>query len=240
MKTKLFSYVKNLLRELIAMPGESQPASVVNTPLASAPQRPEGVPAPGNGTRHNGRGIELPLQSILSNLPLELQPRVRQPDAGALTIPIRLEKILEQLSRGVVKISFGELRQAAPGVFTQEVDRDSLLVPLPLGEILSRLNPALIMRRRVQKQVEVPVEISSPFDPRSQGLIFSVGPTKPESAPAPAPRQVAPPPPSLASPFPSRWNDLCLHAAPASRGLDALRHLPVDRRPALAARTDLP
>jgi predicted regulator of Ras-like GTPase activity (Roadblock/LC7/MglB family) len=197
MKTKMFSYVKNLLRDLMAMPGEGQPAPVVNAPPAPAPPPvmaplPQRVPAPGNGTHQNGRGIELPLQSILGNLPLELQPRLKNPDAGALTISIRLEKILGQLSRGVVKVPFGELRQAAPDLFTEEDDRDSVLVPLPLSEILSRLNPALITRRRVQKQVEVPVEISSPFDPRSQGLIFSVGPTKPELAPAPAPRQVTP------------------------------------------------
>ena len=205
MKTKMFSYVKNLLRELIAMPGESQPAPVVSAPHAHAPPpkapRPEGSPPHKNGLHHNGRGIELPLQPILSNLPLELQPRLKRPDAGALTISIPLENILSQLSRGVVKVSFGELRLAAPDLFTEETDRDSVLVPMPLAEILSRLNPALITRRRVQKQVEVPAEISSPFDPRSQGLIFSVGPAKPESAPAPALRQVAPSaPPSVTLP----------------------------------------
>jgi len=55
-------------------------------------------------------------------------------------------------------------------------------VPLPLSEILSRLNPALIARRRVQKHVEVPAEISSPFDPTNQGLIFNIGPSKPEKS----------------------------------------------------------
>ena len=59
---------------------------------------------------------------------------------------------------------------------------------LPLGEILARINPALITRRRVQKKVEVPPDISSPFDHRNQGLIFSVGPNKPESVPAATPR----------------------------------------------------
>ena len=110
--------------------------------------RPEAAPARENGSHHNGRGIELPLQPILGGLPLELQPRLKQHDAGALTICIPLEKILAQLSRGAVKISFGELRQAAPDLFTPEADRDRVLVPLPLGEILARLNPALITRRR--------------------------------------------------------------------------------------------
>jgi predicted regulator of Ras-like GTPase activity (Roadblock/LC7/MglB family) len=96
-----------------------------------------------------------------------------------------------------VQIPFGELRQAAPGLFTPEDDRDRVLVPLPLGEILTRLNPALITRRRVQKQVEIPAEICSPFDQRNQSLIFSVGPTKPGSAPPP---DTAPPPRHAAAP----------------------------------------
>jgi predicted regulator of Ras-like GTPase activity (Roadblock/LC7/MglB family) len=152
---------------------------------------------PGNGTHQNGQRIELPLQSILSNLALELRSRLKHPDSGALTISIPIEKILPQLSRGVVKVSFGELRQAAPDLFTDEDDRDSVLVPLPLREILSRLNPALITRGRMQKQVEIPAEISSPFDSRSPGRIFSVGSTKSELAPPALPRQVAPPAPSL-------------------------------------------
>ena len=131
------------------------------------------------------------MQPILAGLPLELQPRLKNPDAGALTVCIPLEKILAQLSRGSVKIPFGELRQAAPDLFTPEEDRDGTMVPLPLGEILARLNPALITRRRVQKKVEVPADISSPFDQRNQGLIFSVGPTKPESVPTASPASAA-------------------------------------------------
>jgi hypothetical protein len=196
MKGKMFGYVKNLLRKWVETPDDNQLAPAVS--VAPAPARRivmapllEGAPAPKHGSHQNGRGIELPLQPLLDGLPLELQPRLKHPDAGALTISIPLEKILAQLSRGAVKITFGELRQAAPDLFAPEDYRDRVLVSLPLAEILARLNPALITRRRVQKQVEVPAEICSPFDQRNQNLIFSVGPTKPESAPAPAPRQFA-------------------------------------------------
>ena len=194
----MFGYVKNLLRNWVGTPGGNQPPTAVSA--APAPSRqtamappPESARARNNGSHQNGKGIEMPLQPILGGLPLELQPRLRHPEAGALTISIPLEKILAQLSRGVVKITFGELRQAAPDFFTPEDDCDRVLVPLPLGEILSRLNPALITRRRVQKQVEVPAEICSPFDQHNQSLIFSVGPTNPEAAPVPAPalRQTA-------------------------------------------------
>jgi predicted regulator of Ras-like GTPase activity (Roadblock/LC7/MglB family) len=199
----MFGYVKNLLRKWVETPDEDQPAPAVST--AAAPARrivmaplPAGTPAPNGGGHQNGRGIELPLQPILNGLPLELQPRLAHQDAGSRSIAIPLEKILAQLSRGIVKIPFGELRQAAPDFFTSEGDRDGVLLPLPMGEVLARLNPALITRRRVQRQVEIPAEISSPFDPRNQGLIFSIGPTRPEAspAPAPAPRHSAPPAPA--------------------------------------------
>jgi predicted regulator of Ras-like GTPase activity (Roadblock/LC7/MglB family) len=194
----MFGYVKNLLRKWVEKRDDNQPPTVVSA--APAPSRrtvmappPEDAPAHTNDSHQNGSGIELPLQPILGGLPLELQPRLRHPDAGALTISIPLDKILTQLSRGAVKITFGELRQAAPDLFTPEDDRDRVMVSLPLGEILSRLNPTLITRRRIQKQVEVPDEICSPFDQRNQSLIFSVGPTQPEAAPvsAPTPRQTA-------------------------------------------------
>jgi predicted regulator of Ras-like GTPase activity (Roadblock/LC7/MglB family) len=202
MKIKMLGCVESFLRKWLARSKENQP-----TPDVSAPPAPERrpvmtplqecTPMPGNGTHQNGQRIELPLQSILSNLALELRSRLKHSDSGALTISVALEKILPQLSRGVVKVSFGELRQAAPDLFTDEDDRDSVLVPLPLREILSRLHPALITRGRMQKQVEIPVEISSPFDPRSPGRIFSVGSTKSELAPPSLPRQVASPAPSL-------------------------------------------
>jgi predicted regulator of Ras-like GTPase activity (Roadblock/LC7/MglB family) len=205
----MFGHLKKLLRRLVETPGEDQPAPAPDAGAGSSRRiviasRLETAPPHNNGGHQNGRGIELPLQPILSGLPLELQPRLMQPDAGTLTISIPLEKILAQLSRGTVQITFGELRQAAPDLFTQDDDRDRVLVPLPLGEVLSRLNPALITRRRVQKQVEIPAEICSPFDQRNQSLIFSVGPAKSESAPisasippsryvVPAPVPVMPP-----------------------------------------------
>src|SRR5262249_11032930 len=110
---------------------------------------------------------------------------VRQSNVGNATVPIPLEKVLSQLARGVVKISFGELRMAAPSVFTPGADRDRVPVSLPLSEVLARLNPALIKRRRVQKQVEVPEEVSSPFDARGDGIIFGGGPNRSEPEPSP-------------------------------------------------------
>ncbi len=214
----MFGFFKNLLRKPLSAaaeriysrfepnePGADQPEAVQSAAVP-APNRAHMPPARGvaqgngtgngNGNGHgtaNGRGVEIPLQSILNNLPLELQPKVRMTEVGDMTISIPLEKVLAQLSRGAVRISFGELRQAVPEVFTEENDRDRVLVSLPLSEILPRLNPALITRRRVQRQVQVPAEVASPFDGQGQGTVFTVGPGKGSvpSAPTPAPRQTS-------------------------------------------------
>ena len=199
MKVMMLGYIKNLLRKWVETPDEDQAVPAVAA--APAPARKIAMaPLPGatprNGSRHNGQGLELPLQPILAELPLELQPRLKNQDAGALTICISLEKVLAQLSRGRVKISFGELRQAAPDLFTPEEDGDATMVSVPLAEVLARLNPALVTRRRVQKKVEIPPDISSPFDQPGQNLALSGAPNQPRSVPAaaPPPRQVAPAP----------------------------------------------
>jgi len=213
----MFGFIKNLLRRPTPeTPAESfgtfePPPPPVSAPASDKPAfaRPplrRNQASPTHPSPHPsplGKSIEVSLQKILNALPLELQPRLRQADVGDLTLSVPLEKILAQLSRGSVKISFGELRQALPELFTPENDRDRVLVPLPLEDILARLNPALITRRRVQRQVEVPSDISSPFDPESQSLIYSVGPGKPEAQPppAPAPARATTPVPAGQIPF---------------------------------------
>ena len=214
-KVKMFGFIKNLLRKAPEQSAENyqdtatetaaevEPQASHKPPVFKAPPlRRNNLPANNNG---NGKGIELSLQAIIQGLPLELQPRVRRTDVGDATIIVPLEKVLAQLSRGAVKVSFGELRQAASDVFTAQNDRDRVLVALPLADILSKLNPALIARRRVQRQVEVPAEISSPFDSYGNGLSLSVATTRSESAAtapqAPVPSRVnSSVPPSAAPP----------------------------------------
>jgi len=249
MKVKMLGYIKNLLRKWVETPDEDQAASAVTA--TPAPRRkivmaPLPGATPTNGGHQNGHGLELPMQPILAGLPLELQPRLKNPDAGVLTVCVSLEKVLAQLSRGSVKIPFGELRQAAPDLFTPEEDWDGTMVPLPLAEVLARLNPALITRRRVQKKVEVPPDISSPFDQRNQGLIFSVGPNKPESVPTATPpsRQAAPAPVTPAAraglafaPTPPPPGAVAPGAPAVSSAPPSLplRELSTNRRPALPA-----
>ena len=168
-----------------AQPQAYQPAP---QPTFQPPPQPAPQPAFQNGGAQRAahpmtKSVEVSLQAVLQGLPVELQSRVLNVDVGGAVIHIPLERVLSQLSRGSVKISFGELRQIVPQIFSPEPDKDKVAVPLPLGELLSKINPALIARRRVQKQVEVPSDISSPFENGNFG--FQGAPAKPEPAPAP-------------------------------------------------------
>jgi hypothetical protein len=189
----MFGFIKNLFRK----PAEALPASTPNAPTnATAVTEPMGttpsmVVGGGNGTHQAFRGLELPLPAVINSLPAELQARIKAcPEDQKISVP--LDKILSQLARGVVKISFGDLRRCASEFFSAGADRDAIPVVLPLAEIISRLNPALITRRRTQKQVHVPADIGSPFDAKGRGLSVSVAPAKlePTAAIRPGPVQL--------------------------------------------------
>jgi predicted regulator of Ras-like GTPase activity (Roadblock/LC7/MglB family) len=202
----MFGFLRNIVRK---REENSAPASPSGTPAyaqgnpvySAKPIQPKAATA-----SPAVKGIEIPLATILADLPLELHPKVRGVDVGNRVFSIGLDKVLAQLSRGSVKIPFSELRHSAPDVFLPDIDRDKVMINLPLGEILARLNPALIARRRAQRTVEVPEDISSPFDLQHDSLIFSVGtpkspaqpatPKLPSATPAPAaqPAFTAPPP----------------------------------------------
>lgn len=220
LRDNMLGFIKNLWRKPASAPA-NEPAPATPTPTAwpgnaearsATPRRP--------AAHQTSRGVELPLQPVIEGLPLELRARLLADDVGEATITVPLEKILAQLSRGAVRLSFGELRQLSPGVFRPESDRDAVLVPLPLAEILTRLNPALMIRRRAQRQVQIPAEISSPFDAYGEGTVFSAPPAReallrhptpppaglPQSSPVtlpPAMGRMAPVEPSLPPPAPA-------------------------------------
>lgn len=197
-KTKMFGFLKNLFRKPAPSNGsETAHSEAVSDMEHSTPVTNGGPKAPARLRTHsNGSGVQLPLQSIIKTLPLDLRAKVKQADVGEVIISVPLEKVLAQLATGSVKISYGELRRTVPEVFSADSTADKTLVALPLNEILARLNPALLIRRADQKQVEVPEEISSPFDNYGQGLVFSVGNpasiTSPPTPPAAPPRKVTP------------------------------------------------
>jgi predicted regulator of Ras-like GTPase activity (Roadblock/LC7/MglB family) len=222
-KSGFFGYLKGLFRkpeENLSDEFDSPSAAtapLVPPPVEIAPAAAAAAEAPRNGNGNTSTsgiaGVSIPLQSILNGFSPELRSKVRVQAVGDLTVTITLDKILPQLAQGVVQVPFGDIRKAAPQVFAPGIDSDRVPVALPLNEILSRINPALLMRKTAQRQVEVPTEITSPFDGRGQGLSISVGNAKPvhpaaprKAAPAPAVpgrgsiSSVSTPPPPAATP----------------------------------------
>ncbi|MGH7991062.1 MAG: hypothetical protein ACREDS_12840, partial [Limisphaerales bacterium] len=108
---------------------------------------------------------------------------------------------MTQLAHGTVRITFGELRLAAPGVFSDTSDaHDQKPVALPLNEIIARLSPNLLSRRITQKHIEVSDDIASPFAGQGQGLKISPPPpARPVTAAGIPPSRMVTPVPTAAA-----------------------------------------
>ena len=192
MKIKFAGFLRGLLRHADDREaGRPLAASPANMPEAPAPANVPATPAEAmtegfNSTPQpatvNTNEIELPLAAVIAHLPMDLKAKLMASPASGQTIALPVDKVTTQLAFGSVKIPFGELRRLAPGIFANSGGEfDNKPVSLPLAEILSRLNPALLSRKPVQK-VDVAEDISGPFDGRGRGITFTTQPLKPSSA----------------------------------------------------------
>jgi hypothetical protein len=157
-------------KEESAQPSTGPASQAAGKPLAAGQQASNAAAESSRGSTAPGGSagiIEIPLQKILSGLPPELKPRPAAKNLENRLIQIPLDKVLPQLSRGSVRLTFGELRSLVPDVFATVTDKDSSPVVLPLDEVLRQINPSSISRRKNQRQIQVPAEITSPFDPRA-------------------------------------------------------------------------
>jgi predicted regulator of Ras-like GTPase activity (Roadblock/LC7/MglB family) len=225
-KSKFTRLLRGLLRRF-----DDEPVAAMETfPAAEEPSAPipmseysQPAPAasvPAAAPEANFAEIQLSLQPILAVLPMELRAKIMGVNTASMVISIPIEKTLAQLATGSVKISFGELRQLAPGVFANSGgEHDAKMIALPLNQILAQLNPSLLARRAAKKQVEISDEITSPFDVNGNGLKISTEKMKaapvapPPAAPVPLARfnptfpeaPVQPPPVGAAPTFTPRW-----------------------------------
>jgi len=205
-KSKFVGILRGLLRRFDDGETDATGEVELSRPVsAAAPQISAAVPPPADSqptvepvapsVPANPNEIQLPLPPILAGLPLELRGKIMTANTAGMVISIPVDKVLPQLATGMVKISFGELRHLAAGVFANSGgEHDAKPVALPLHQVIAQINPVLLARRSAQKQVEISDEIASPFDTRGQGLKIS---TEKMKAPAPAPE---PPPMSRFSP----------------------------------------
>ena len=138
--------------------------------------------SPASGNQGDDSEIELPLAAVIAALPTELRARVTSVPPAGQTIRLSSETVVSQLAYGSVKITFGELRQLAPGIFSNSGgEHDIRPVNLPLNELLKRVNPALLSRRTTQK-VRVSEDIAGPFSERGRGFSFTTQPLKASAA----------------------------------------------------------
>ncbi len=186
MKLKFAGFLRGLLRHVGEPADSARPVVASVPPPAPAPETPTefqrraAAPAPVNATE-----IAIPLAAVLAHLPMDLKAKLMSAPQPEQMISVRVETIVQQLAFGSVKISFGELRRLTPGLFANSGgEHDNRQIALPLQEILTRLNPALLSRRPVQK-MDVGEEIAGPFDGRGRGVTFTTQPLKAvEASPA--------------------------------------------------------
>jgi len=212
-KSKFASLLRSLLRRMDAPapPPRLTVRPVASAAPAAAAPAPAQKPLPVPVAPPNANEISLPLTSVIAALSPDLRAKAITSPPPGTAINLSVETILPQLAFGAVKVSFGELRQLAGGFLGNSGDGlDNKMVSLPLGEILPRLNPAMLTRRTAKK-VEVAEDINGPFGGRGAGLAFT---TQPLKAPAAAP---APPPPTPApEPAPLRVNPPFVPPKPAA------------------------
>ncbi|HEV2456292.1 MAG TPA: hypothetical protein VGY98_18650, partial [Verrucomicrobiae bacterium] len=177
------------------MPGTAPhgAAAGIVSDLQSVPGDPrlQGIPDPlpyGGPARGAGASeLEMPLLPILEKLPADLRGKwmLGGVDLQQATISIPVKKVLPQLALGAIKITFGELRTAAPTLFRTGEEYDSLPIALPLNEVLSRLNPALIPRNTAQRVVAAPpMDIADPFGGFGAGAATAAAQTAAPAKPA--------------------------------------------------------
>src|SRR5215469_15256604 len=134
-----------------------------------------GTPSPAAASQWGqaAGGIRVSLPSIIAVLPMELKTRIKQTMVAGMYVMLPMGHVLAQLAAGAVRMTFGELRAAAPNVFSPQADRDAVQITLPLHEILTQVPPEYLPRRQSQKQIEIPEDVRGPFGNDGFGVTFA-------------------------------------------------------------------
>ncbi len=188
-----------LFKKLFGRTASPPPAVQVTEEPVQAPAPPmraaAPAPLPMRIPTESGDMLALPLNEILSRLPLSLTALILSRPGGTFSVPLNLA--LEQLRTGAVRIAFAQLRQnAPPGTFADNATHDDSLIDLPLPMILTAIGPSALARRPDQKQIEVPSAVTGVFEAgHGQFHRAMVAPSPRTAAPTPAPAAMRPVPP---------------------------------------------
>lgn len=186
------------------------PAAKPSTPKTEAPPPRESSSGP---SKKSGTGmIRLTLKGILRRFPEELRSEVRTDIAHDAAIHLPASAISQQLAKGRVSVTLGQLKKLAPeGSFAGPSDQDSVLVDLPLQEIIPQLKGSGQTRRRQGENTGAFLKPSSPSgkstprpDTAQPGMTEAAkkpatqatsGPTSPAPSPAGGKSAASAPPP---------------------------------------------
>lgn len=152
--------------------------------------------------------LSLALEPIVQKFPDALKAALPSLPSPNQKIDLTLEELPEQLKRGSVRVTFGEIRKALPSAFAGvDLEFDRLFVNLPIAIIVPQVK---LDRRKAHFKVAVPEEGLADFDLKRRGDNAPLGvadapkPVVEEmlAPPEPSPRshQVAEAPPVPASP----------------------------------------
>ena len=202
----MFGKLKSLFGIKSEEAASTGPASKPATPTAQ-PATPSAPPEarPRIPANASGESIEISLAAITDSLSVELKSAIAKAPGKQSLIKLPLSWVVEQLSKGAVKFTFGELRQLSPpGTFAENPQFDAATVSVPMAEVLPKIKSSQIQRRANQKTIDIPNDIKPVFGTATDKSEPPQKPHAPAAATAPTPAAApAPKPAAPQTPVPS-------------------------------------
>jgi len=174
--------------------------------------------------------LEVAFAAILRQVPNELYGKIAPAGVAGHHFSIPKKKVIEQLPRGAVKVTFGELRRSAPvGVFINGAAHDAQLIDLPMGEILKQLQPEMYARRPNQRPVKTATDIEDIFGANGERLKQVRLLDKDEAQKAAAAAGSKPDTQTITKPVPAPIAAPAAHSQAAAPGRTVARQAPTSR-----------
>ncbi len=145
------------------------PAPAAPPSRAVTPSAPSAAPAKKTGEAGDPGFVSIPMSIIAGRIPAEVSQIVLPMAVGEASIPLSV--VLPQLSKGVVRIPLSVIRAGASAqAFRGPVPSSDAVIDLPLGEVVSRLDPSKLARRQPVKRWDAPPELGNLFCPKGEPL----------------------------------------------------------------------
>lgn len=178
--------------------------------------------------------VSIPMAVIISRIPADLAQMIQPVAIGDTALPLAV--VLPMLSRGSVKVPLSVIRAgASEQAFRGPAPAADVEIDLPLAEIVARLDPAKLTRKRPSKRWDAPPEVGNLFGPKGEAI-------KPAQAffNEPQPASSEPPKPSPSNATATSGDTAFLYALSRASleekpiAMNAMAAIPVPAKPAPA------